>query len=399
MFSPEESLQRVIQKYTTPIRHFQVIAADGHLLAESPGWTGQTSLQIIPTNMPTLFRESDKALVACNQSVALKNQTGAHVLTITDATHSYKIYQSFLKTLLLSGSGAVLLAMSTGLILIRRSLQPLHKISNVAAAVSVEHLQDVRLMLENPPTEVQQLADALSDMLNRLSQSWDQEQQLLSNISHELRTPLTVVQGYLESTLRRGQNLTEMQMEGLTISLEETQRVVRLLKDLLDLARAEAGSVHLQIEPIDLAEFAEEISAIAAQLGPNPISTALPQHPVWVKADRDRLKQVMLNLLTNAIRYSDVAAPITLKLKTTADSALLQVEDRGVGISAEHLPHIFDRFYCVSASRSRKEGGIGLGLAITKALVEQMRGKIWVESQPQVGSTFTICLPLTSAST
>lgn len=394
MYPATNAIDKTIERHSQPNLWFRVVDEAGQTLATSTMLPADLDLEGVMPDEPELIRSEDHNLILCSSKLKLADQSQVQVQAISDVTQSYAAYRAFITTLALSGTGTVLVVAFVGMILIRRALQPLHKISHMSASISAEQLKDARVMLEDAPNEVQDLAEAFNEMLNRLSLSWSQEQQLLSNISHELRTPLSVVQGYLESTLRRGQNLNEMQVEGLNIALEETQRVVRLLRDLLDLARAETGSFHLQVEPIPLNEFVQEIESIAHQLGPNPIALLSTSQPVTVKADRDRLKQVMLNLLTNAVRYSEPTAPITIRLRTSGDTALLQVQDQGIGIPIEHQLMIFERFYCVSDSRSRREGGIGLGLAITKALVENMRGKIMVESQPNVGSTFTVILPM-----
>ncbi|MFQ3612557.1 MAG: ATP-binding protein, partial [Cyanobacteriota bacterium] len=150
----------------------------------------------------------------------------------------------------------------------------------------------------------------------------------------------------------------------------------------------------MQMKPLRLDWFLEEIAALSKQLGPNPIFVENHPTPLTVMADWDRLKQVMLNLISNAIRYSDPGAPITLRLKESASQALIQVQDQGIGIPLDQQSRIFERFHSVSTSRSRQQGGIGLGLTIAKAFVENMRGQISVESAPGKGSTFTITLPL-----
>lgn len=394
MYPPQEALIKTLTKYTQPSLQFRVVDEQGQVLMSSQSLGEQLPpIEAFPST-PQLVRVEEHALIICSVPMVLEDQTPIQLQSISDVTQAYQIYKAFLRTLAISGSGAVLIVTLAGLVLIRRSLRPLHHISQVTQTVSAKHLQEARVMIEDPPTEVNQLAEAFNGMLNRLSLTWVQEQQLLSNISHELRTPLSIVQGYLESTLRRGDNLTEIQTESLSTAHHETQRVVRLLKDLLDLTRAETGAFHLQIQPVPLNEFLRDIEGLVSQLGPNPISLELPQQEVTVKADPDRLKQVMLNLLTNGIRYSEPHAPITIRLKVSGEMALVQVQDQGIGIPIEHQPMIFERFYSVSEARSRSEGGIGLGLAITKALVENMRGRITVESQPQLGSTFTIALPV-----
>ncbi len=399
MYAPAEAVQRAVTKYTRPDLQLRVVTREGEVLATSQAYD---QVMIAHADLPTapeFVKKGGQSLIVYGQPMTLDDNTDVEVESISDVTGAYRAYQAFLQTLFLSGMVAVGGASVGGLLLIQQSLRPLQKISQVAANVSADDLQEARLVLENPPLEVRRLADAFNAMLNRLSRSWSQEQQLLSNISHELRTPLAIVQGYLESTLRRGDNLTETQTENLAVSLEETQRVVRLLKDLMDLTRAEIGAFHLQLETLSLNDCLREFVNFAQDLGPHPLQLDVPDQEVKVRVDRDRLKQILLNLVSNAMRYSAEQSPVVLRLRVANGMTEIQVQDQGVGIAAEHLPHIFDRFYCVSDARNRREGGIGLGLAITKALVENMRGQISVESQVEGGTTFTILFPLQSLAT
>lgn len=399
MYAPEEAVQRAVTKYTRPDLQLRVVTQAGEVLAVSQEYDQVLMANADLPTTPEFVMKGGRSLIVCGQPMTLDDNTEVDVESVSDVTGAYRAYQAFLQTLFFSGLVAVGGASVGGLLLIQQSLRPLQKISQVAANVSADDLQEARLVLENPPLEVRRLADAFNAMLNRLSRSWSQEQQLLSNISHELRTPLAIVQGYLESTLRRGSNLTEIQTENLAVSLEETQRVVRLLKDLMDLTRAEIGAFHLQLATLSLNDFLREFVDFAQYLGPHPLHLDVPEQDIWVRVDRDRLKQILLNLVSNAMRYSEEQSPVVLRLRVTTGMTEIQVQDQGVGIAAEHLPHIFDRFYCVSDARNRQEGGIGLGLAITKALVENMRGKISVESQVQGGTTFTILFPTTQSST
>lgn len=390
---PLEALQWAVDQHSLPSRWVRVtlpaqdlqIGSNNYPLPEFPH---------PPTLLPQVERYQGHTLIRCGQQITLADQTVAQVETITDVTSSAQVYRMFLGTLAISGGGSVLLVAVLGLLGVRRSLRPLRKISTLSSRVSADTLQEARLVLDDSPTEMTDLTEAFNDMLNRLSRAWEHERHLLSTISHELRTPLAIVQGYLDSTLRRGENLNEMQQENLAIAQEECGRIIRMLKDLLDLARVESGSIHLQLQPLCLNELMRELGSLAQHLGVNPISLELPDQLLWVKADRDRLKQVVLNLITNAIRYSDNHAPIILCLRRQEEWALLQVEDRGIGIPEDKLPFIFQRFYSVSEARSRSQGGVGLGLAISKALVEQMRGQISVRSTVGLGSTFTILLPI-----
>jgi len=295
--------------------------------------------------------------------------------------------------MLISGSAILLLA---GLIAVYvgRSLQPLKSLSTEVMGVTAESLTATQLELDKAPTEVRELAAALDHTLERLAQSWEQQRRLVGDVSHELRTPLTLVQGYLQSTLRRCQTLTAPQRDGLETAAAETDRTIRILNDLLILARASMGHLQLTAEHLDLKQGVLEAVMMADPQG-DRVTTEIEAAPVWVRADASALRQVLINLMDNALNYSPPEAPVTVRLFQQADLAVVQVIDRGRGIPLADQTKIFQPIYRVEVDRCRTTGGTGLGLAIVKTLLTPMRGQISVQSTPGVGSTFTVQLPLT----
>jgi signal transduction histidine kinase len=262
----------------------------------------------------------------------------------------------------------------------------------MASVISVEDLGSVQLYLDHAPSEVKELAQTLNMLLSRLSKSWEQERQLVSNISHELRTPLTIIHGYLQSILRRKSNLTEIQQEALETAASEAERTIHLLQDLLDLARADSGYLHFQMQPIVLNDLVEEVVVMARKYSDRQITIESVAYPIEVRADYNRLKQVLLNLINNAVNYSESDTQIVLKLNQMHEKIIIQVCDQGYGIPLQHQARIFERFYRVDESRSHMTGGYGLGLSIVKTFVESMGGSVSVESKLGEGSIFTITL-------
>jgi two-component system, OmpR family, sensor histidine kinase BaeS len=224
-----------------------------------------------------------------------------------------------------------------------------------------------------------------------------QRQAMVSDIAHELRNPLTNVRGYLEG-VQDGLVLLD---EALVASLlEESTLLGRLVDDLQDLALADAGRLHLHPEPLDAADLVEQVAGAhrAAAAVAGVTITADVQGPLRIEADPGRLRQALGNLVGNALRYTPAGGSVTLSASAApgGESAVITVADTGTGIGAEHLPHIFDRFYRADVSRSRETGGSGLGLAITRHLIEAHGGTIEAHSTEGAGSTFTIRLPLSS---
>ena len=270
-------------------------------------------------------------------------------------------------------------------------IRPLKRISQLTENVSADKLSEAHIHLENAPSEVRELAETFDEMLVRLSEAWEHQRELLSNVSHELRTPLTIISGYLQSTLRRGDNLTEIQREALTTASSEADRTVQLLQDLLDLARADSGRMHFKLESVIVNDLIEEVVGMTKQYSNHHINIELPHQLVQVKADANRLKQVLLNLIDNAVKYSDREQAIQIKVEQQRQQTIIQVCDRGLGIPLQQQNRIFERFYRVDEARNRS-GGTGLGLSIVKTLVEGMGGSISVRSQIGEGSIFTVKL-------
>lgn len=275
---------------------------------------------------------------------------------------------------------------------VKRSLLPLQRMSQLTEKVSAERLGEAQMQLDHAPSEVKQLAQTFDQMLVRLFDSWEQQRQFVSNVSHELRTPLTLVSAYLQSTLRRGSNLTAPQREALEIASSEAQRTVQLLQDLLILARADSGYMHLQLEPLVINDFLEEVAGMAREYSNRAIALESTTRSIEVQADANHLKQVLLNLIDNAVKYSDSEQPVTLKLEQRGDQAVIQVRDHGMGIPLQKQTRIFERFYRVDDARSRSTGGTGLDLSIVKTLVEAMGGEVSVSSQMGEGTAFTLTL-------
>ena len=220
----------------------------------------------------------------------------------------------------------------------------------------------------------------------------------VSNVSHELRTPLTSVKSYLEA-LDEGALYEPVAPDFIKVSLNETNRMMRMVTDLLHLSRIDNATSHLDVELINFTAFITFIlnrfDKMRAQDQEKKYELVrdYPITSVWIEIDTDKMTQVIDNILNNAIKYSPDGGKITVSMKTTDDQMILSISDQGLGIPKEDLPKIFDRFYRVDKARSRAQGGTGLGLAIAKEIIKQHNGFIWAKSEYGKGSTFTIVLP------
>ena len=221
----------------------------------------------------------------------------------------------------------------------------------------------------------------------------------VSNVSHELRTPLTSVKSYLEA-LDDGALTESVAPSFIKVSLDETNRMMRMITDLLSLSRIDNQTSHLDVELTNFTAFMNYIldrfDQIQSQQSTNKVYEIIRDYPdksVWIEIDTDKMTQVIDNILNNANKYSPDGGKVTVTMQTTDTQLILSISDQGLGIPKKDLPLIFDRFYRVDKARSRAQGGTGLGLAIAKEIVKQHKGFIWANSEEGEGSTFTIVLP------
>jgi hypothetical protein len=396
--SPETALQKAINNLTTSNTLLWVKNSDGILTSNSKNQLSDSvvtqlmSLTKMPSD-PQVYQIQGRYFVSCQNSLQVESKQLGTLFVVQDITRDQIMFMTIVQNLAIA-SILVILMMSICIgIYIKTNLQPLRKLSQEAEVISANDLPKAKLSLDHAPSEVKELAQSFNLMLSRLGQSWEQERQFISNISHELRTPLTIIHGYLQSILRRQSNLTSIQLEALETAVSEAEHTIRLLQDLLDLERADSGYLHFQIQSCILNELVAEVVEMAEKYSQREIK--IDAHElIEVNIDYNRLKQVLLNLIDNAIKYSEADTPVTLKLKKATQQAIIEVYDIGDGIPLQHQSRIFDRFYRVDESRTRSTGGTGLGLSIVKTLVEKMGGSVAVRSHLGQGSVFTVTLPL-----
>jgi signal transduction histidine kinase len=294
--------------------------------------------------------------------------------------------------LAITWGGSLLLSLQVTSLLVKRIVKPLRQLGAAAAGVNPETLPQSRILINDSPLEVEELATAYNELMLRLAHAWRQQQDFVGSVSHELRTPLTIISGYLQRTLRRDGNLTPTQRNDLGIAANETDRMKRLLTDLLTLSRSDCSRLELVRQCIDPLPLLQELVEQSSQALARSIS--LEHHWPSELGDRqilacpDQLKQVLLNLIENANKYSPKDSTIEVGLLHTLAGSTIQVKDHGDGILPEELPRIFERFY--RGSSSHRQAGSGLGLSVVQLLVEAMGAEIQVESSPGQGSCFSL---------
>lgn len=227
----------------------------------------------------------------------------------------------------------------------------------------------------------------------------EMKSQLLSTVSHELRTPLASIKGFATTLLRQDVEWDDVtRREFLAIIDEESDRLSELIGNLLDMSRIEAGTLRVEPEPTNLAPMIQETaSEFQMMTREHQLQLDLPASLPLVMADPRRARQVLRNLVENAVKYSPDGGPITISAQVKTDGLQVSITDRGIGIKPQQVDHIFERFYQVDSASTRKVGGSGLGLSICEAIVKAHDGEIWVESELDVGSTFHFILPLADA--
>ncbi len=304
-----------------------------------------------------------------------------------------KPLQSLLLALVASSIGVWLFAAAVGRWLCAKALSPMTRMAHTAHSISAADLSQ-RLPSPGTRDELEELSGAFNDLLTRLQVSFDRQQRFAAEASHQLRTPLTAMLGQLDVALRRDRNSEEYR-RALELVHHQAAKLRQIVEMLLFLTREKADAAPLQFERLELRDWLTEHLLHTWQQHPrrNDIQIEADSgEPVWVAAHSGLLAQAVDNLLDNACKYSQPGSPIILRAGRQADKIALAVEDRGCGIAAKELPHVFDPFFRCSDTTRRGIAGTGLGLPVARRIIAAMNGSLDVQSTPGEGSRFTILL-------
>ncbi len=377
----------------------QVWSLNGHLLYDTP----EARRNPVPASDQLAVKADEQIVTVPGVSPPYRilsgpSRIGGQPVVVQVARSELTITQSMkqlLFVLLLGLPFGVAAAGLGGYSLARRALAPVDRMSERARLITAERLKE-RLPVDNPDDELGRLATVFNETLTRLESSFEQMRRFTADASHELRTPLTVIRSAGEVGLR-GRRDEVAYREIIGSMLEEVDRLARLVDRLLMLSRADTGQSKLSTDIVDLSELADEVAAqlgVLAEEKQQSITLERTGAPRWT-GDRLVLRQALLNLVDNAIKYSPVGGRITIRVAESPAAAVVEVSDTGPGIPEELQSRIFDRFYRLDKSRSRDNGGTGLGLSIAKWAVEVNGGQLTLEKTNGVGSTFRITLPQT----
>ena len=273
-------------------------------------------------------------------------------------------------------------------------MDPLKRFGESLASVRSNSLQQQCFPPEQQPDELQPLAMAFNNLLDRLAESFDQQKQFASMVSHELRNPITLIAGYSSRLLRRGDNLSENQRHQLAIVEEESRRLGRLVTDLLTLTRAEMGHMQMDLQPLCVCDAVQQAIRISEGSGERRFTLRPPDnldsHTIYALADRDRVVQCLVNLIENACNYSPANSPVEIGCRRQQSMVLLSVRDHGPGVPADERDQVFERF-----QRGRQKAeipGTGIGLSVVKTLIEAMDGSVGVDDAEGGGAVFVLAL-------
>ncbi len=285
---------------------------------------------------------------------------------------------------------AIVGSVGIGLLLAERALKPIEEVIRAAAHITAADDLKTRLEWKGPYDEIGRLINVFNGAMGRLEDLFSVQQRFVADVSHELRTPLTAIRGHVDLIKRYG-----MDADSMEAIESEVERMSRLVSDLLLLAKADYGGLTLNPESVDLDVIVGEVFREARVLAKdrNLKLVVLDFEPVRIKGDADRLKQLLLNLISNAIKFTPDGGQIMINLRKSETDAIVDVGDTGIGIAPDDLKRIFDRFYQAEPSRVRKGEGSGLGLSIARWIVDAHGGKIRVTSEVGVGTTFSVTLP------
>jgi two-component system, OmpR family, sensor kinase len=303
-------------------------------------------------------------------------------------------YNSSLFTALLFSGLAAIASVVVAVLLTPTMFRPLEDIARAARQITRADDLSHRIPHAHRSDEVGEMARAFNQTLERLERLFQTQQRLLADVSHELRTPLTAIRGNIDLM----QHFGEADPDSLAAMQSDIERMSRLVGDLLLLARADSGAIPLELKPVELDNVLFDVYRQAEQLARSVEVKLSAVDQVCVWGDVDRLKQLVLNLVDNSLKYTPAGGKVTISLEKNSNWARITVSDTGIGIPPEHVPHIFERFYRVDKARNRVQGGSGLGLSIARWIAQAHGGNIGVTSEVGQGTSFTISLPVYAGS-
>ena len=383
--------------------HFiRITRQDGSILYQSPVPRNQA---FVPAQLPVLrdwgrIEFSREVLEAGRSSVLIEAvpfiapEGNSFLIEVGASSREiHGVLHGLVLTLVLGMPLIITAAVIGGVLMMKRALRPLDEITHTAETITSRNFGE-RLPVVKTGDEIERLATALNRMMSRLEDSFQHISRFSADVSHELRTPLTILRGELESLTEFGQ-LPSAALETIGSSLEEISRLSQIVNQLLEISRLEAGEATKEVTVVNVGELAistaEQMRLLADEKSIH--LEYLVSSDVHVEGNAALLKQVVVNLLDNAIKYTPALGSVELRVETRGNKALLEVRDTGIGIPADALPHICERFYRADKARTRHSGGAGLGLSIVKSICAALGGELSIFSSEGEGTRVRIEIP------
>jgi heavy metal sensor kinase len=398
--------------YFTASMGVQVINRTGGLVKKSDNLAA-VDVELAPGVLPAVLSNREYVYTTTPQGVLVysvplmvANQIIGAVQVIRPVAPAQNALSQVSRYLILGTGLSLVVAAVVGAFLARRELAPLAKVTQTASSINRAKDLDLRIDIQGDDSEIGELAETFNEMMDRIQQLFTGQERLVADVSHDLRTPLTTIQGNME-LLRRmataqqtpGQQTLDVFAEIMAEVENETERMSEMINDLLLLAQADSGMLKLQMERVEMDTLLLEVYRQTRRMaehkkGPGALDVRLgTEDQAVVRGDPERLRQLLLNLTDNAIKYTPAGGAITLSLENSDGWVRIAVQDTGIGISPEQQGQIFERFYRTDKARGRGPGGSGLGLSIVQWIANAHSGHVTVESAPGQGSTFTLHLP------
>ena len=375
----------------------------GKPLLMTPGMANQLDLRKLATLLNgrggstiSMTGRDHKSFRALAETATFGDATG-HLVTIevaVDVSQKEDLLRRFRLWFWVTSVGLLVLFPLVGYNIARQGIRPIEEIATTARRITSSHL-DERIAAEGYPYELASLAVTFNSMLDRLEGSFERISRFSADIAHDLRTPVNNIRGEAEVALARARTVDDYR-DALESTLEETVRLSDLIGNLLFLARTESPLTHLRLEAVDVDDLLDGVreyyDASAADAGVVLTSNG-GSEPVVAELDRALIRRAVGNLISNAIAHTPEGGFVTIKTRTEEANICIEVSDTGIGIPAEALPRVFDRFFRVDPSRSQASGGTGLGLSIVQGIMQLHRGRVDISSQPGVGTRVMLCMP------
>jgi signal transduction histidine kinase len=344
-----------------------------------------------------LWEQAQSGSRAARLEVASTRLLDGTLLQVGKSTESREeLLARFRTVVALVSIAIVLIGLAGGILVTRRTLEPIHRLIAAVSGIARTGNTETRVPVGTNRDAIDELSALFNGMLDRISTLIDGMGSALDNVAHDLRTPMARLRGVAERAL--AVNDPQAQREALSTCLEESERILAMLDTLMDISEAETGTMRLTVSDVSLETLVGEVVSVYEDVADEKhvaIDTVV-EPGLRVKGDRDRLRQVLANLMDNAIKYTPQGGRVSVRARAAATEVRLEVVDTGTGIAAHDLPRIWERLY--RGDQSRAERGLGLGLSLVRAIVRAHNGTVDVATEPGLGSTFTVRLPLQTPS-